>query len=96
MTPNCGPIESLVLRMQGDFLDAPELTLTLQGAQHRFGIDESTCEAVLAALVDAGVLARTREGAYTRRLPHLAPRPNARRESRPRPAGTRRIAEHAA
>jgi hypothetical protein len=96
MTPSCGRIGRLVLRMQDDFLDTPELTLTLHGAQRRFGVDETTCEALLLALVDAGVLTRTREGAYARRLPRLAPRARARRESGPRRGGTRRFAEHAA
>lgn len=96
MFASCGPIGSLVMRMQGDFLETPALTLTLRGAQDRFGIDEITCEAVLATLVDAGVLTRTPEGAYARRFPRLVRRVRARRESGPRHGGTRRVAEHAA
>ena len=65
MTASCGAIGSLVVRMQGDFLETPGLTLTRRGAQRRFGVDEITCEAVLTALVDAGALTRTQEGAYT-------------------------------
>lgn len=49
MTASCGRIGAMVMRMQGDFLETPELTLTLRGAQRRFGIDEITCEALLRA-----------------------------------------------
>ena len=42
------------MRMQADYLEEPGMTLTLSDAQRRFGADEITCEAVLAALVDAG------------------------------------------
>lgn len=55
------------MRVQDDFVEVPDLTLTLGQAQERFGIDEVTCEAVLDALIDAGVLARIRGGAYVTR-----------------------------
>jgi hypothetical protein len=71
MTASCGRIGALVMRMQGRYLETPGLTLTLRDAQRRFGVAETTCEAVLAALVDAGVLTRTPEGAYARRFPRL-------------------------
>lgn len=72
MTLNPDQIAALVLRMQGDFLDAPTLKLTHPEAARRFGVDRVTCEAVLGALVDAGVLARTRDGVYMRYFPRLA------------------------
>ena len=84
MTANCGRIGALIVQMQGDFLDTPGLTLTRRGAQHRFGLDETTCEALLTALVDAGVLVRKPDGAYTRRFP------------RPALGVTGRVADHAA
>jgi hypothetical protein len=96
MTASCGGICALVMRMQGRYLETPGLTLTPRDAQRRFGVDETTCEAVLAALVDAGVLTTTPEGAYARRFPRLAPRVRARGESGLRHGGTRRFAEHAA
>jgi len=65
-------ISAFVLRMQGAFLDAPTLKLTLTEAEGRFGVDGATCEAVLGVLIDANVLARTRDGAYTRFFPRLA------------------------
>jgi hypothetical protein len=96
MTASCGLIGALVMRMQDRYLETPGLTLTLRNARRRFGVDEATCEAVLAALVDAGVLTRTREGAYARRFPRLVPPARARRESGPRHGGPRRFAVHAA
>jgi len=72
MTLNPDRIGDLVVRMQGDFLDAPTLTLRLPDAERRFRVDRITCEAVLGALVDSQVLARTRDGAYVRFFPRLA------------------------
>jgi hypothetical protein len=65
-----GQIEALVIRMQNDFLEAPVLSLTPQQAQQRFGVDADICDAVLGALVDSRVLAKTPEGAYVRYFPH--------------------------
>ena len=72
MTAGCGRIGTLVMRMQSAFLEDPELTLTLPHAQRRFGVDEITCQAVLGALADAGVLANVRGGAYVRLFPRRA------------------------
>ena len=72
MTASCDRIGALVMRMQSDFLDVPTLTLTLPQAQQRFGVDDVTCEAVLWALVDAGVLANVRGGGYVRLFPRRA------------------------
>jgi hypothetical protein len=55
--------------MQNEFLDTPTLDLTLAEAERRFGADDVTCAAVLGALVDAGVLARTPGGTYVRFVP---------------------------
>jgi hypothetical protein len=74
MILSSGRIAALVTRIQNDFLDIPDLTLTLSQAQQRFGTDERTCEAVLDALVDANVLARTPGNAYVRLFPRTSPR----------------------
>lgn len=66
-------LEALVLRVQDEFLDTPALDLTLAEAQRRFGMDALTSQAVLGALVDAGVLARTDRETYVRFFPHGAP-----------------------
>jgi len=69
MTTDCGNIQNLVVRMQGDFLEAPRLALRLDEASRRFGVDKIACEAVLTALVDANVLTKDRRGAYVRFFP---------------------------
>jgi hypothetical protein len=61
MTATVGQIENLVMRIQHDSLDDSTLGLTLSTAQRRRGVDETTCAAVIGALVDAGVL-RIRRG----------------------------------
>jgi predicted transcriptional regulator of viral defense system len=61
--------------MQSAFLDTPGLTLTVRDAERRFDVDEITCQAVLGVLADAGVLARTPHGVYSR----FVPRPNVSR-----------------
>jgi hypothetical protein len=96
MTANCGRIGALIVQMQGDFLDTPGLTLTRRGAQHRFGLDETTCEALLGALVDAGVLVRRPDGAYARRSPRPAIGVRERRSCSPKYERTGRVADHTA
>ena len=85
MTSNCRRIQALVMRIQNDFLDNPALRLTLPRAQARFGVDALTGDAVLGALVDSGVLARTPDGAYVRFLPRAAYPTAPVRTSEPRP-----------
>jgi hypothetical protein len=72
MTIDADRVVSLVMQVQGDFLAWPALHVTLADAERRFGADRQTCEAVLDALVDSGVLARTADGGYVRYFPHLA------------------------
>ena len=103
MTASRDQLEGLVVRMQQDFLENPRLTLTLADALKRFGAEEATCEAVLGALVDATVLARTPEGVYVRYFPRLvAPRgvhpseSRDRRGRRPNHDRRRGFAKHAA
>jgi hypothetical protein len=52
--------------MRGEYLESPGLHLTTKQAERLWGLDTSTCEALLAALVDAHFLRRTKDGAYTR------------------------------
>jgi len=86
VTSNCGRIQALVMRIQNDFLDNPAMRLTVPRAQVRFGVDALTGEAVLRALVDAGVLARTPDGAYVRFLPRSVDASAAGRTAESRPA----------
>lgn len=62
-------ISDLVMRMQGEFLDTPGLTLKLDDATTRFGVDGTVCDAVLTLLVDARVLTRNQDGAFRRFIP---------------------------
>ena len=72
MTVSCGQMGDLVMRMQDDFLEIPGLTLTLEEAERRFGVDAVTCDAVLTTLAEANVLTRNGDRAYRRHFPLLA------------------------
>ena len=62
-----GPgIQEVVRRIRGEFLEMPGLRLTEQEARRMWRLDETACEAVLGALVDARFLAKTRDGAFIR------------------------------
>jgi hypothetical protein len=59
-------IQDVVRRIRGEFLEMPGLRLTPEQARRLWRLDETSCEAVLGALVDARFLARTRDGAFVR------------------------------
>lgn len=59
-------IQEVVRRIRGEFLEMPGLRLTPEQAQRLWRLDETSCEAVLGALVDARFLAKTRDGAFVR------------------------------
>ena len=59
-------IQDVVQRIRGEFLEMPGLRLTPQQARRLWRLDETSCDAVLGALVDARFLARTRDGAFIR------------------------------
>jgi hypothetical protein len=61
-----GGIQDVVRRIRGEFLEMPGLRLTPQQARRLWRLDETACDAVLGALVDARFLARTRDGAFIR------------------------------
>lgn len=64
--------DDVLRRVQGEFLEMPGLRLTQAQARRLWGLDASSCEALLAALVDANFLFRTRDGAFMR-VEHAAP-----------------------
>jgi hypothetical protein len=64
-------IEDLLVRIESEFLETPDLRLTVSEAGRRFEADELTCEAVLDALVDAAVLFKTPDRVYGRLFPCL-------------------------
>jgi hypothetical protein len=61
-------IQDVVRRIRGEFLEMPGLRLTPQQARRLWRLDESACDAVLGALVDARFLAKTRDGAFIRQV----------------------------
>ena len=59
-------IQEVVRRIRGEFLEMPGLRVTRQQARRLWRLDETACDAVLGALVDARFLAKTRDGAFIR------------------------------
>src|SRR5689334_10498457 len=53
-------------RIRAEYLEMPGLHLTWRQAQRLWGLDESTCTVVLAALEEEKFLRRTRGDSYTR------------------------------
>ena len=58
--------EDALRRVRGEFLEMPGLRLTAMQARRLWGLDAGSCDALLAALVDAKFLFKTREGAFMR------------------------------
>lgn len=67
MTPEQSrPIDDVLRRVQGEFLEMPGLRLTGPQARRLWGLDAAMCDALLGALVDAKFLFQTRDGAFMR------------------------------
>ena len=64
--------EEVFRRVQCEFLEMPGLRLTKPQARRLWGLDTTSCDALLGALVDAKFLFRTREGAFMR-VEHAKP-----------------------
>ena len=60
------PLDDVLRRVQGEYLEMPGLRLTLPQAQRLWGLDRTACDTLLTALVDANFLFRTRDGAFVR------------------------------
>ena len=76
------PIDDVLRRVQGEFLEMPGLRLTEPQARRLWGLDAASCQMLLSELIDAQFLFRTRDGAFMRverALPVKAPmRPRAK------------------
>ena len=59
-------VDEVLQRIQGEYLEMPGLRLTTAQAQRLWGLERDVCAALLAALVDAKFLCRTRDGAFVR------------------------------
>jgi hypothetical protein len=60
------PLDDVLRRVQGEYIEMPGLRLTLPQAQRLWGLDRTACDTLLGALVDAKFLFRTRDGAFVR------------------------------
>ena len=63
------PIDELLQRAQGEFLEMPGLRLTPAQAQRLWGLRSSTCDVVLSTLLEKRFLRRTRDGAFVLESP---------------------------
>ena len=70
------PLESLVARIRGEYLEMPGLRLTFAQACRFWQVDPSTCETLLDQLVREAFLYKTDNGAYIAAL--AGPRRQAR------------------
>jgi hypothetical protein len=60
------PLEEVIRRVQGEYIEMPGLRLTTAQAQRLWGLDRTACDSLPGALVDAKFLFRTRDGAFVR------------------------------
>ena len=59
-------IDDLLRRVQAEFLEMPGLRLTRAQARRLWALDDTLCEAVLSALVDARFLVQSRNASFMR------------------------------
>jgi hypothetical protein len=62
------PLEPILNRVCGEYLEMPGLRLTLRQAQRLWGLDEKTCKEILNMLLQSGFLRRTYDGRFARLL----------------------------
>lgn len=65
------PIDELVNLMRMEYLEMPDMKLTLVQARRLWDAPADLCLRALNALVDAGFLAQTRDGRFLRRSAFL-------------------------
>ena len=58
------PAGDLVRRIRGEYLEMPGLRVTPCQAQRLFGLDATTCDEVLAGLLQSGFLSLTVDGMF--------------------------------
>jgi hypothetical protein len=58
---------NVLTRIQMEYIEMPDLKLTLWQARRLWNLEVDVCQAALGALVDARFLWQTRDGAYLRR-----------------------------
>lgn len=60
-------MQDVLTLIQMEYLEMPDLKLTLRQARRLFGLPGDICETALEALVSVGFLARSRDGSFLRR-----------------------------
>jgi len=60
------PIPQLLERIRADFLEMPGLRLRPEQVQRLCGVEQTMCQMVLDALVEANVLCLNSDGTYAR------------------------------
>ena len=60
-------MQDIMTLIQMEYLEMPDLKLTMRQARRLFGLPEDLCDMALESLVSIGFLARTRDGAFLRR-----------------------------
>jgi hypothetical protein len=60
------PLECVLRRIRGEYIEMPGLRLTTAQAQRLWGPDRAACDALMGALIDATFLVRTPGGAFVR------------------------------
>lgn len=60
------PAPDLAMRVRSEYIEMPGLRLTSAQAQRLWDLDREQCDAVFAALIDAGVLKRMPDGSFVR------------------------------
>ena len=59
-------LDDLLRRVQAEFLEMPGLRLTRAQARRLWALDDTLCDAVLSALVDARFLVESRNASFIR------------------------------
>ena len=62
-------------RIQMEYVEMPDLKLTLQQARRLWNLDSLVCEAAMDALVAVKFLRQTPDGKYLRRAASVSPTP---------------------
>jgi DNA-binding IclR family transcriptional regulator len=60
------PLDDLLRRVRGEYLEMPGLRLTSDQASRLWGLDPTTCQRLLHTLLDARFLTCTPDGRYSR------------------------------
>ncbi len=66
LTPSPGQIVEIVKRIRVEYVEMPDLRLSLAQARRLWNLPADLCETALSTLVQSGFLARTPDGSFLR------------------------------